>query len=86
MHICGYVEVIELAIVALVAVTVLQEEPTVPPVLGMITRQVKIPASLEPDKVVESAARAVPVALLERHVAERVVYQYTGGVCYTILC
>ena len=69
---------IELAIVALAAVASLREESAVTPVLGLIAGQVKVPAGLEPSVVVEMAAQAVPVALLERHVAERVDYQYPG--------
>ncbi len=75
---------IELAIVALAAVASLREESAVTPVLGLIAGQVEVPTGLEPGKVVELAARAEPVALLKRHAAERVDYQYPGEV-YPIL-
>ena len=60
-----YVHVVELAVVALVAVAVPFEKLAVAPVLGLLA--VQPVANVVTGKVVKAALCADPVALLERH-------------------
>ena len=72
-----YVHVVELAVVALVAVAVSFEELAVAPVLGLLA--VDPEANLVTGKVVKIALCANPVALLERHDEKEMIGQYWDG-------
>ena len=76
------IQVVEHAVIALVAVAVFFEEAGIAPVLGLVAGAVQVPTRLEFCEVVKIALRTIPVALLKRHVVEGMGGQYSGPTYY----